>query len=117
MKTLLPIGIAALLTAAPGAPALAGSISFSIRPDTGSARFIDRRSFRICRLNSIDPWNGERCIGWRPLVNGQTIPLRGLFCVYGEWDANRTHRGSFEMLPTAPNTIYAVVPREAKSIC
>lgn len=117
MKTLLQMGCAALLLAVLSPPALAGTISFSIRPDTGSARFIDRRSFRICRINSIDPWNNEACTGWRPLVNGQTMSLRGVFCVYGEWGPRQSHRGSFEMLPAAPNTIYPVVPRETKGTC
>jgi hypothetical protein len=117
VKTSLPMAIAALLTVIVGHPAIAGSVSFSIRPETGIARFIDRRSFKLCRINNVDPWNDEACSGWRPLVDRQTIPLRGVFCVYGEWGPHQTHRGSFEMLPAAPSTIYSVIPRETKGTC
>ncbi|MBV9882430.1 MAG: hypothetical protein JO276_05425 [Sphingomonadaceae bacterium] len=118
MKSLLRIGLAALALPLLAPPAAADTISFTIRPDNGTARFISRRTFGACRLRNIDPWT-EQCSGWRPVVGGQPLSLRGQFCIYGEWDDHRTHRGSFEMPTTSGdrNINYPVVPREAKGVC
>jgi hypothetical protein len=96
-------------------PAMADAarVRFTVQPVSGSARIISQMNFRLCRVRNFDPWSPERCVGWRPIANGQTIELVGRYCVFGAWDHDRTHRGALAIVPGSPPVRYLVGPRPA----
>ena len=85
-------------------------VTFVMNPPSGQIRYIKLTRFQLCVGRGVDPWSARACTYWQPVSHGQVLNIRGLFCVYAQWDGNRRHRGAFQMRAGNPPTTVPVEP-------